>query len=553
MGLFIHTYIQPERIDPAEWEAAYQDSLRLLQHFPGSLIRLDRRRVGEFTRYVLTDNIVCERDTDDEHWSICGDSLSARRAEKFAMYRSLPRQVQGIQKTAPQSEEILWAATDSIDYIDSSGVDIFGAKTQGYPYHLAVLAVGILLENRFAGRCFVCGDIDGHQAGHMLMWINGVLGVELQLPVCVDGKRLYRRLDQAYSDPVLAIERFETLFRGTNEEELQLLSECAPADALHRRLAARIGGYRSLHQLGAKRIVAQYLAVVGKLDPLLALIATANRSRETPFPLEQLLEVVCNLFVTLPYEERQALMALARDGNELATIGDTLSRVFQTLAGTPTDTAFYLDKAELLDYFARLAPQQRSAFAKIIDDAEARCRASLATMSAAMDETANTDTAARALAVDGGVLVTECEEDAGGDGQAPDRDEPQAAHPGAAYILDQIHSQRESFPAPVKTAQEFGDFLRRTIAGNPGQFNDDARDHYLHLIGFGIQENGIPLAETAWQAIDREMDIVVLKHLAAFILVREREIAFWRWRIYILEHPQLWPHLVTPPDAALPI
>ena len=37
MGLFIHTYIQPERIDPAEWEAAYQDSLTLLQHLDGAI------------------------------------------------------------------------------------------------------------------------------------------------------------------------------------------------------------------------------------------------------------------------------------------------------------------------------------------------------------------------------------------------------------------------------------------------------------------------------------------------------------------------------------
>lgn len=44
MGLFINLTAQLNRIEPSDWEAAYRDSLVLLQRFPATLIRHDSQK-----------------------------------------------------------------------------------------------------------------------------------------------------------------------------------------------------------------------------------------------------------------------------------------------------------------------------------------------------------------------------------------------------------------------------------------------------------------------------------------------------------------------------
>nr|VFJ73796.1 MAG: hypothetical protein BECKFW1821C_GA0114237_105430 [Candidatus Kentron sp. FW] len=74
-----------------------------------------------------------------------GDSVSGQRAEDFRLFRHRTRQFSAfleqreLVKRYDPTKDVLWVPTDSLDYIDGNGVDLFGAKTQGYPYHLAIL------------------------------------------------------------------------------------------------------------------------------------------------------------------------------------------------------------------------------------------------------------------------------------------------------------------------------------------------------------------------------------------------------------------------------
>jgi len=49
----------------------------------------------------------------------------------------------------------------------------------------------------------------------------------------------------------------------------------------------------------------------------------------------------------------------------------------------------------------------------------------------------------------------------------------------------------------------------------------------------------------AWEQIDAEQDLAILKSLALLSLVNEQSQSFWRWRIYMLEHKDLWPYLAA--------
>ena len=93
MGLFLHLYIKPDKIAAETWESVYQESLILLRKFPAPLMRVDHEEIGSKTRIVFTPDIVCEANTQTEHWDVIGDLSSYQRAESFCLYRYLEEQL----------------------------------------------------------------------------------------------------------------------------------------------------------------------------------------------------------------------------------------------------------------------------------------------------------------------------------------------------------------------------------------------------------------------------------------------------------------------------
>lgn len=549
MGLFIHFTAQLNRIEPADWEIAYQDSLVLLRRFPATLIRADSQQIGKHRRYFFTDKIVRNSGDENECWSICGDRDSGCDAENFSLHRHLRRQIADGSFKAPEVD-VLWAEELEISYGAGVGVEIFGNKTQGCPYHLALLAVAALFEYRFPGRCFVFGDIDIESAQQAVRWANAVLSTEIGLPVCCDGPVLYQRVAALYDDHNLAIERFETLFRGSEEETLQVLLAHVEPCKLSHYLAVKLNDYKSLSQLGATRILSSYLSATQNLEALINLVQVANRSRtQSEFSPKALLKVLCQGFVTLDFEERTPLFALARPVDHLATIEDTFSQVFMTLAGAPRDIGFHMNRNALLEVFAAHAPDQREQFQEIIATEEEHCRMSLAKIVEVAGKKRSAGEPLPALVnKDAGTKVVHVLEKEKGATRHPDADLP-----GVGYILRQIEGQREEFPIVEYVIEMIGQKLDKIVQKNQNIFDSADRQHYLNLIGWAGEKQGIRLWYEAWKDIDEEMDLEVLKHLTALFLISEREINFWNLRNYILEHKSVWPWLVTQPKITASI
>ena len=59
-------------------------------------------------------------------------------------------------------------------------------KTQGRPYHLAILVVGIWLEQFFEGRGFLQGDFDQKQVDKAISWMYEHTNRPLVNPVLLD-------------------------------------------------------------------------------------------------------------------------------------------------------------------------------------------------------------------------------------------------------------------------------------------------------------------------------------------------------------------------------
>ncbi|CAK0769996.1 conserved hypothetical protein [Gammaproteobacteria bacterium] len=542
MGLFINLTAQLNRIEPLDWEAAYRDSLVLLQHFPATLVRHDSQKVGGHRRYFSTDKIIRDPSGEDECWSISGDRDSGRDAEEFSLHRYIHRQP-GYDSAKTPDVDVLWAGEKAIDYRDGGrGINLFGNKTQGYPYHLALLAVAALFEHRFPGRCFVFGDIDQESARQVVRWVNAVLPAEpvaIGVPVCFDGPSLYRRLASLYDDQKLVTKRFKTLFHGSEEETLHVLLAHAERDGLCQSLAEDLNSYQSLFQRGATSILSSYLSATQDLEVVIDLVLTANRSRTQPeFLLEDLLKVLCQGFVTLDFPERAPLSVLSRPVERMATIEETFSQIFMSLAGAPLDMGFYINRIALLEAFAARAPDRREHFLDIIHTEENHCRKKLAKIADVAGQRSG-ETPTTALLEDGAETTAQvlCKDDAA--------HHPENDLPGVSYILRQIDEQREEFPYGERAIEVIGQGVNRIIQKDQDTFGSTDQAHYLDLIGWAGEKQGIGLWHEAWKEIDKESDLEILKSLTALFMISEREINFWHTRIHILEHKTLWPRLLN--------
>jgi hypothetical protein len=204
MGLGVKLYVQFDEIDDERWEAVFLTSLQLLENFPAPLARTVTHPVRGVARQVYTTNVLFDVGGPQERWELDGDLASGRFAEPYCLHRYRSCYGSGTGACRPSHpaspEDILAVSDDLLDTPTAGGLEIFRAKSQGYPYHYALLAVGLLLENSFPRQAVVLGDINRRQAEQVVAWVQTVLGRSVRLPIVTDGPRLWSRLTEMYPD-----------------------------------------------------------------------------------------------------------------------------------------------------------------------------------------------------------------------------------------------------------------------------------------------------------------------------------------------------------------
>lgn len=122
----------------------------------GSLSRREQRsdsslggspaRIPVYTRSIVFD---AEASPTEACWRVVGDRESLQTAECQSIHRDFrdirPR---GDRSAAVVSDIVVAAAAPERDHTGGP-VRVFGDKTQGYPYHLAMLAAAMIIEGRF--------------------------------------------------------------------------------------------------------------------------------------------------------------------------------------------------------------------------------------------------------------------------------------------------------------------------------------------------------------------------------------------------------------------
>lgn len=160
MGIYMHLLVSGA-VTPNEWQAAYQETLKLVQAF--SLGELREKEVAGVPAYCLTPTdermqpAAWRKNGAWTGWTANGDLLTLRTAEEYC----LPRDLENELACDPAGGDAALAyAVDALfrkeDTLKAPAVrHLWGGKTQGEPYHIALLAIGCLLADRLGRKVYV--------------------------------------------------------------------------------------------------------------------------------------------------------------------------------------------------------------------------------------------------------------------------------------------------------------------------------------------------------------------------------------------------------------
>jgi hypothetical protein len=160
------------------------------------------------------------------------------------------------------------------DYQDT----IFGNKTQGYPHHVPLLAIGLLLENRLGKAFTVYGDITRGQIKAAVEWANTILDKPISWPCVMDNAQLLVRL-QAFVPKARQIEAFLRLtFCAADEAMYRFLQRHFSEDELMDYWREEISNYVP-GTIGSGNFFKKYFNMTGDLR-LLTKVCSAKYTPE---------------------------------------------------------------------------------------------------------------------------------------------------------------------------------------------------------------------------------------------------------------------------------
>ncbi len=531
MGLFIHATINLKGVSDKDWEAAWHESLDIFKRFPLPLSRHDiETQLGE-KRHVYSTNLILNKGEKDECWYLEGDLLSKQSAETFSLYRHLAAYQENKHGHSGCYDESVFKTNSPEYHSSSNGIKLWGRKTQGYPFHLAILAVGIMLENKFPDNCYIYGDIDENQVENMLAWLETTYEQSFDKPICFDADRLFEKLSTVYTDQKALLERFTTLYQGDATTEFKALLQLIGKKAVYNHYAKDLNDFSSLDQWGAHKIMRTVLEASESVPELVAFIENAIEKRDKKdksFEWTDVLSMLCNDYIFVNPIQRESIKRLTSKGEDMDNINDVFGRFFMKMRGMPYISPLYVSKDELLEIFALRDPKNGKKYRRIIEEAEEK----LAEMAKKVDKTVE--------AIEKNIEESiEFQEE-----MEQKEDILETYAPYEQYIVRQALQQQDHFGDYATNISH----IRKSLDGlveKQGAFYDrnTAEDFlkeiyaYSFDVGFGVSKKG-------WSAVDAQTNLTILKYLFALASVDNNEMTFWRWRKHIFETPETWEYFL---------
>lgn len=216
MGVYI-TLLASNKVDPVQWEKAYEETLILADKMGLIEIR-EFEKFGQ--KYFAATSSVERKHPCGIGWLAEGDAFFMATAEDFF----LPRKIKEPKQEENYCDPLMYilAQEGIVDFKNPyvKGVqDFWESKTQGEPYHMALLAIGCLLDDRLNGQVICGSDITYGQCKYAIEKANKILKKKIGMPLRCRMEDLYKRVRQLPIEPHQMLDAIAEAYLGAKDEQ----------------------------------------------------------------------------------------------------------------------------------------------------------------------------------------------------------------------------------------------------------------------------------------------------------------------------------------------
>lgn len=354
MGIFINLSIVPDRISAGKWSEVYRETLILLEHFPF----LDRVKAENGYYYAARAKHCIDVNDCYAGWHVAGDMCTGSTMESFCLIDDIAYYQNKTRMYEANDQDILLNDLSSEIMVEGPPTAwVWGAKTQGRPAHLYLLAIGCLICHRFPNAALVSGDISAAQCHKAVEWANQYLGSPIDVPVTADAARLLPRLlSSGLKECDILAAFYQLTLEPCHGEMGDYLRANLPEQIIEQYYKQELQPReRSENKLYLKRsAVKEYLGLGFDLSTLcrMVLIDTDGNKLQP----RELMKVLLEMKLHVPFDEKVLYDFVSspkdRGSAEIETVnGLMLSALFAIHGGRNRNVAAYIPLEEIVFTF----------------------------------------------------------------------------------------------------------------------------------------------------------------------------------------------------------
>ena len=233
MDVFLGLRILSSQITNDEWLSFYNEARQFVTKCRPQLgsVRISKVRslISTYKRLTSSEKVEIQQENALPLLRFDGTLDDLRFGDPFCISPSLS----SFRKLSSRENE------DFHFLLTNSCPSIFYGKTQGYPYHYAVLALGILAENHFPGRALVHGDFSPDQVQRACAMLHEIFARHFSEPFLGNPHALVAYFSNHY-DEQTACEKTFASFRCDDANKTRILASVIDRNVLEHWQAKKI-------------------------------------------------------------------------------------------------------------------------------------------------------------------------------------------------------------------------------------------------------------------------------------------------------------------------
>ena len=269
-------------VPEGKWKAVYNEALNLAREM-GLIENIDQVVRGHIVRCITpTKESIFGNKTG---WGTCGEDYFRKCGEYYFFPKDLGEY--GVDET----EDVIVYRARVLGILNEKACydnfrQFWGDKTQGYPYHMNLLAIGCLVQDRLEPYAFVHTDINAGQCRYATEWANENLDTPIRVPCQADADRFLERIQTMDIDNQDRIKIAMDMYLGRKDASYgRKLREIFPEEELSRYWAECMSDYY-VTTIGFKRRLKEYLSMgfdIGKLCGYVSFLDSEGNDQHEQF------------------------------------------------------------------------------------------------------------------------------------------------------------------------------------------------------------------------------------------------------------------------------